>query len=77
MKVGYIVGLYLDKMLSDLGAAGLKKHLGNLIGGTLASLVVETLVKKGTAKAVAALGTKVGALAGPAGAVIGVIAGAS
>ena len=40
MKVGYIVGLYLDKMLSELGVARLKKHLANIIGSSLAGLVV-------------------------------------
>ena len=77
MKIGYIVGLYLEQKLSDLGVAGLKRHLANLIGSSLAGLVVQTLVTKGTSKAVAALGTKLGTLAGPAGTVIGFIAGAS
>ena len=77
MKVGYIVGLYLEKKLSELGVNGLKKHLANIIGANLAAVVVQKLVTAGTAKAVAALGAKVGMLSGPAGAAIGFIAGAT
>jgi len=77
MNVGYIVGIYLDKLLKRMGARGMERHIAGWLGPALAGLVVEVLVKYGVKRALQALGGKIGLLAGPAGAVIGWIIGAA
>lgn len=75
MNTGYLVGLWLDRELRRRGINGLKRHLALMIGGGLAGTVVTALLSGGKQRAIAYLGAKIGLLAGPAGAVVGTVAG--
>lgn len=75
MNAGYFVGKWIQKIFKRKGKSGTVAELSKYVGAGLAKKVVEVLVKKGVTKAVAALGGKVGALAGPAGAALGVFVG--
>lgn len=75
MKGSYLIGNWLERQLKKRGAKGMKKYLAGIIGSGLAGTVTDLVVKGAVTKAVAALGGKIGALAGPIGVGVGVLAG--
>lgn len=75
MNAGYFVKKWITKLFARKGKKGTIAELSAYVGAGVAKKVVETLVKYGVTKAVAALGGKIGALAGPAGAALGVVIG--
>lgn len=75
MKGGYLIGQWLEKQLKKRGVNGMKRHLANIIGSGLAGTVTDYVVRGMTTKAVSLLGGKIGALAGPIGIGVGVLAG--
>ena len=75
MKGGYLIGNWLQSQLRKRGVNGMKRHLANIVGGGLAGTVTDLVVKGAVTKAVAMLGGKLGALAGPIGVGAGVLAG--
>ena len=76
MKGGYLIGNWLQSQLKKRGASGLESYLAGFVGRTLAGNVIRHLVSGSVSKAVSLLGGKLGALAGPIGVGIGVLAGA-
>lgn len=75
MKGSYLIGNWLESQLKKRGVKGMKKYLAGLIGSGLAGTVTELVVKGAVTNAVAMLGGKIGALAGPIGVGVGVLAG--
>ena len=75
MKGGYLIGNWLQSQLKKRGARGLQNHLAGIIGGGLAGTVTDLVVKGAVTKAVALLGGKIGVLAGPIGATVGMLSG--
>ena len=75
MKGGYLIGAWLESQLKKRGVKGMKSHLAQIIGGGLAGTVTELVAQGAVTKAVSLLGGKIGALAGPIGVGVGVLAG--
>lgn len=75
MNAGFFVKKWIEKLFKRYGKNGTIAQLSAYVGAGVAKKVVETLVKAGVTKAVAALGGKIGALAGPAGAALGLVVG--
>lgn len=75
MKGGYLIGNWLQSQLKKRGVKGFKRYLAEIVGSGLAGTVTDLLVKGAVTKAVAALGGKIGALAGPIGVGVGMLAG--
>ena len=75
MKGGYLIGQWLESQLKKRGVKGMKSHLTQIIGGGLAGTVTELVAQGAVTKAVSLLGGKLGALAGPIGVGVGVLAG--
>ena len=75
MQGGYLIGNWLKSQLKKRGVKGMKNHLAQIVGSGLAGTVTDLVVKGAVTKAVSLLGGKVGALAGPIGVGVGVLAG--
>ena len=75
MKGSYLIGNWLESQLKKRGVTGMKKYLAGIVGSGLAGTVTDLVVKGAVTKAVAALGGKIGALAGPIGVGVGLLAG--
>ena len=75
MKGGYLIGQWLESQLKKRGVSGMKSHLTKLVGSGLACTVTDLVVQGAVTKAVSLLGGKLGALAGPIGVSVGVLAG--
>jgi hypothetical protein len=76
MNVGYFLNKGIQALISKLGVNGTIKELSGKIGATLAGYVVRSIVAGKVTAAVAALGGKIGAIAGPIGIGVGLLAGA-
>ena len=76
MNAGYFVKKFVNKLISKYGKKGAKDTLSAYVGGAVATKVVDYIAKGLVTKAVAAIGGKIGALAGPIGVGAGVLFGA-
>ncbi len=76
MNAGYFVSKWIKKLINRKGKRAATADLAGYVGAAIARKVVEYIVKGATTKAIAALGGKIGALAGPIGVGAGVLFGA-
>ena len=75
MNTAYLLEKGIKKLVSKYGQSGAISKITGAIGSKLAGVVVRYVVQGKTTAAVAALGGKIGALAGPIGIVLGVTVG--
>jgi hypothetical protein len=76
MNVGYFLEKGINSLLKKYGVDGTINQIAGKVGYSLAVFVVRKIIAGQVTAAVAALGGKIGALAGPIGIGVGLLAGA-